>query len=143
MAGMDITPERENRCCLPRHGRQLRALFVGQRGKYTSVDRHERQEVGVQNGTTQKFIMDKHPEICTVTVLDSYQNAAGSPQNGRIDAVFGDTAVVTRMAGNPKRWRRSAIKSPIRLFRHHFGGYRGTSGQHRAAAEIQYCAGKK
>jgi arginine transport system substrate-binding protein len=51
--------------------------------------------VGVQNGTThQKFIMDKHPEITTVP-YDSYQNAKLDLQNGRIDGVFGDTAVVT------------------------------------------------
>ena len=51
--------------------------------------------MGVQNGTThQKFINDKHPEITTVP-YDSYQNAKLDLQNGRIDAVFGDTAVVT------------------------------------------------
>ena len=55
MAGMDITPEREQQVL---------------------------------------FIMDKHPEITTVP-YDSYQNAKLDLQNGRIDAVFGDTAVVT------------------------------------------------
>lgn len=51
------------------------ALFVGQQGKYTSVDQLKGKKVGVQNGTThQKFIMDKHPEITTVP-YDSYQNA--------------------------------------------------------------------
>ncbi len=59
--------------------------------------------MGVQNGTThQKFITDKHPEITTVP-YDSYQNAKLDPQNGRIDAVFGDTAVVTEwLKSNPK-----------------------------------------
>ncbi|MDU3897746.1 MAG: transporter substrate-binding domain-containing protein, partial [Enterobacter sp.] len=71
------------------------ALFIGQKGKYASVDLLKGKKVGVQNGTThQKFIMDKHPEITTVP-YDSYQNAKLDLQNGRIDAVFGDTAVVT------------------------------------------------
>ena len=79
------------------------ALFVGQQGKYTSVDQLKGKKVGVQNGTThQKFIMDKHPEITTVP-YDSYQNAKLDLQNGRIDGVFGDTAVVTEwLKDNPK-----------------------------------------
>ncbi len=79
------------------------ALFVGQQGKYTSVDQLKGKKVGVQNGTThQKFIMDKHPEITTVP-YDSYQNAKLDLQNGRIDSVFGDTAVVTEwLKDNPK-----------------------------------------
>ena len=87
MAGMDITPEREKQV----------------QGKYTSVDQLKGKKVGVQNGTThQKFIMDKHPEITTVP-YDSYQNAKLDLQNGRIDGVFGDTAVVTEwLKDNPK-----------------------------------------
>ncbi len=46
--------------------------------------------------------MDKHPEITTVP-YDSYQNAKLDLQNGRIDGVFGDTAVVTEwLKDNPK-----------------------------------------
>lgn len=60
-----------------------------------SIDQLKGKKVGVQNGTThQKFITDKHPEITTVP-YDSYQNAKLDLQNGRIDGVFGDTAVVT------------------------------------------------
>ena len=52
------------------------------------------KKVGVQNGTThQKYLTDKHPEITTVP-YDSYQNAILDLKNGRVDAVFGDTAVV-------------------------------------------------
>ena len=78
-------------------------LFVGQQGKFTSIDQLKGKKVGVQNGTThQKFITDKHPEITTVP-YDSYQNAKLDLQNGRIDAVFGDTAVVTEwLKSNPK-----------------------------------------
>lgn len=114
MAGMDITPEREKQVLFTTPYYDNSALFVGQQGKYTSVDQLKGKKVGVQNGTThQKFIMDKHPEITTVP-YDSYQNAKLDLQNGRIDAVFGDTAVVTEwLKANPKR--RSAIKSPIKI----------------------------
>ena len=93
MAGMDITPEREKQVLFTTPYYENSALFVGQQGKFTSIDALKGKKVGVQNGTThQKFITDKHPEI---TKLDL--------QNGRIDAVFGDTAVVTEwLKSNPK-----------------------------------------
>lgn len=95
MAGMDITPEREKQVLFTNPYYDNSALFVGQKGKYATVAQLKGKKVGVQNGTThQKFIIDKHPEITTVS-YDSYQNAKLDLQNGRIDAVFGDTAVVT------------------------------------------------
>jgi len=95
MAGMDITPEREKQVLFTTPYYDNAALFIGQKGKYTSVDQLKGKKVGVQNGTThQKYITDKHPEITTVA-YDSYQNAKLDLQNGRIDAVFGDNAVVT------------------------------------------------
>lgn len=73
MAGMDITPEREKQVLFTTPYYDNSALFVGQQGKYTSVDQLKGKKVGVQNGTThQKFIMDKHPEITTVP-YDSYR----------------------------------------------------------------------
>ncbi len=142
MAGMDITPEREKQVLFTTPYYDNSALFVGQQGKYTSVDQLKGKKVGVQNGTThQKFIMDKHPEITTVP-YDSYQNAKLDLQNGRIDAVFGDTAVVTEwLKANPKL---APVGDKV-TDKDYFGtgpGYRGTPWQHRAAAEIQYCAGK-
>lgn len=103
MAGMDITPEREKQVLFTTPYYDNSALFVGQQGKYTSIDQLKGKKVGVQNGTThQKFIMDKHPEVTTVP-YDSYQNAKLDLQNGRIDGVFGDTAVVTEwLKDNPK-----------------------------------------
>ncbi|HBH16173.1 MAG TPA: arginine ABC transporter substrate-binding protein [Leclercia adecarboxylata] len=95
MAGMDITPEREKQVLFSTPYYENSALFIGQKAKYASIDALKGKKVGVQNGTThQKFIMDKHPEITTVP-YDSYQNARLDLQNGRIDAVFGDNAVVT------------------------------------------------
>jgi arginine transport system substrate-binding protein len=103
MAGMDITPERQKQVLFSNPYYDNSALFIGVQGKYTSTDQLKGKKVGVQNGTThQKFINDKHPEITTVP-YDSYQNARLDLQNGRIDAVFGDTAVVTEwLKANPK-----------------------------------------
>ncbi len=103
MAGMDITPEREKQVLFTTPYYDNSALFVGQQGKYTSIDQLKGKKVGVQNGTThQKFIMDKHPEVTTVP-YDSYQNAKLDLQNGRIDGVFGDTAVVNEwLKTNPQ-----------------------------------------
>ncbi|AHA65688.1 Arginine-binding protein [Shigella dysenteriae 1617] len=56
-----------------------------------------------ENGTTpQKYIQDQHPEVKTVS-YDSYQNAFIDLKNGRIDGVFGDTAVVNEwLKTNPQ-----------------------------------------
>ena len=61
------------------------------------------KKVGMENGTThQKYMQDKHPEINTVS-YDSYQNAILELKNGRIDGVFGDTAVVNEwLKNNPQ-----------------------------------------
>jgi arginine transport system substrate-binding protein len=58
MAGMDITPEREKQVLFTTPYYDNSALFVGQQGKFTSIDQLKGKKVGVQNGTThQKFIM--------------------------------------------------------------------------------------
>ena len=103
MAGMDITPDREKQVLFSNPYYDNSALFIGQKGKVADIAALKGKKVGVQNGTThQKFIMDKHPEITTVP-YDSYQNAKLDLQNGRIDAVFGDTAVVTEwLKAEPK-----------------------------------------
>ncbi|OON40885.1 arginine ABC transporter substrate-binding protein [Izhakiella australiensis] len=94
MAGMDITPDREKQVLFTKPYYDNSALFIAQKGKVASVAALKGLRVGVQNGTThQKYLTDKHPEIKTVP-YDSYQNAILDLKNGRINAVFGDTAVV-------------------------------------------------
>ncbi|WP_205954409.1 arginine ABC transporter substrate-binding protein [Pantoea stewartii] len=94
MAGMDITPEREKQVLFSKPYYDNSAIFVAQKGKVASVDALKGKRVGVQNGTThQKYLADKHSDI-TVVPYDSYQNAVLDLKNGRIDAVFGDSAVV-------------------------------------------------
>ncbi|MGE9550611.1 arginine ABC transporter substrate-binding protein [Erwinia amylovora] len=94
MAGMDITPEREKQVLFSKAYYDNSALFIAQKGKVTAVDALKGKRVGVQNGTThQKYLTEKMTGVSTVP-YDSYQNAILDLKNGRIDAVFGDTAVV-------------------------------------------------
>lgn len=94
MAGMDITPEREQQVLFTQAYYDNSALFITQKGKFNDVAALSGKRIGVQNGTThQKYLMDKQPGL-KVVPYDSYQNAILDLKNGRIDAVFGDTAVV-------------------------------------------------
>ncbi|MDX5626514.1 MULTISPECIES: arginine ABC transporter substrate-binding protein [unclassified Brenneria] len=94
IAGMDITPERQQQVSFTQPYYDNSALFIAQKGKIADVAALKGKRVGVQNGSThQKYLMDKHREINTVP-YDSYQNAVLDLKNGRLDAVFGDTAVV-------------------------------------------------
>lgn len=94
MAGMDITPEREKQVLFSKPYYENSALFIAQKGKVADVAALKGKRVGVQNGTThQKYLTDKQSDI-TIVPYDSYQNAILDLKNGRIDAVFGDTAVV-------------------------------------------------
>lgn len=94
MAGMDITPEREKQVLFSKAYYDNSALFIAQKGKVASVDALKGKRVGVQNGTThQKYLTEKLTGVSAIP-YDSYQNAILDLKNGRIDAVFGDTAVV-------------------------------------------------
>ncbi|PWD66844.1 arginine ABC transporter substrate-binding protein [Pectobacterium parmentieri] len=94
IAGMDITPERQQQVSFSQPYYDNAALFIAQKEKVADVAALTGKRVGVQNGTThQKYLMEKHSDIKTVP-YDSYQNAVLDLKNGRLDAVFGDTAVV-------------------------------------------------
>ena len=103
MAGMDITPEREKQVLFTTPYYDNSALFVGQQGKYTSIDQLKGKKVGVGLGTNYEEWMRQNVQGVDIVPYDSYQNAKLDLQNGRIDAVFGDTAVVTEwLKSNPK-----------------------------------------
>ncbi|MEC5341852.1 arginine ABC transporter substrate-binding protein [Brenneria populi] len=94
IAGMDITPERQQQVAFTQPYYDNSALFIAQKNKVADIAALKGKRVGVQNGTThQKYLMDKHNDIITVP-YDSYQNAVLDLKNGRLEAVFGDTAVV-------------------------------------------------
>ncbi|MDX7987561.1 arginine ABC transporter substrate-binding protein [Xenorhabdus sp. 12] len=94
MAGIDITPERQKQVDFTDTYYDNSAIFIAVKGKFNNISDLKGKLVGMQNGTThQKYLMEQHKEIKTVP-YDSYQNAILDLKNGRIDAVFGDTAVV-------------------------------------------------
>lgn len=94
ISGMDITPERLKQVAFSAPYYENSALFIAEKGKVADIAALKGKRVGMQNGTThQKYLTEKHPEITPVP-YDSYQNAILDLKSGRLDAVFGDTAVV-------------------------------------------------
>ncbi|MBW7982340.1 arginine ABC transporter substrate-binding protein [Enterobacillus tribolii] len=94
ISGMDITPERQKQVTFTKPYYANSAIIIAHKGKYQSFADMKGLRVGMENGTThQKYLQDKQPDIKTVS-YDSYQTAILDLKNGRIDGVFGDTAVV-------------------------------------------------
>lgn len=103
ISGMDITPERSKQVSFTAPYYANSAVVIAKKGAFKSFDELKGKRIGMENGTThQKYLQDKHPEIKTVS-YDSYQNAIIDLKNGRIDGVFGDTAVVNEwLKTNPQ-----------------------------------------
>ena len=103
ISGMDITPERSKQVAFSDPYYANSAVVIAKKGAFTSLADLKGKRIGMENGTThQKYLQDKHPEIKTVS-YDSYQNAIIDLKNGRIDGVFGDTAVVNEwLKTNPQ-----------------------------------------
>ncbi|OSN02281.1 arginine ABC transporter substrate-binding protein [Lonsdalea populi] len=94
ITGMDITPERQRQVSFTQPYYDNSALFIAPKDSIMDVSALNGRRVGVQNGTThQKYLMDMRQDI-TAVPYDSYQNAALDLKNGRVSAIFGDTAVV-------------------------------------------------
>lgn len=94
IAAMDVTPERQQQVAFTNTYYDNSAQFIAIKGKVADLNALKGQRVGMQNGTThQKFLLDKHADMKPVA-YDSYQNAILDLKSGRINAVFGDTAVV-------------------------------------------------
>ena len=103
ISGMDITPERSKQVSFTTPYYENSAVVIAKKDTYKTFADLKGKRIGMENGTThQKYIQDQHPEVKTVS-YDSYQNAFIDLKNGRIDGVFGDTAVVTEwLKDNPK-----------------------------------------
>lgn len=96
ISGMDITNERSKQVDFSQPYYANSALVIARKGKFSDFTSLKGKRIGVENGTThQKYLQEKHPEITTVA-YDSYQNAILDMKNGRLDGVFGDTAVVNQ-----------------------------------------------
>lgn len=94
ISGIDITEARQQQVSFTAPYYDNTAAFVALEGKVTSQAALEGKRVGVQNGSThQSYLLEQMSDVTAVPYA-SYQDAFIDMQNGRIDSVFGDTAVV-------------------------------------------------
>ncbi|MFD1008065.1 MULTISPECIES: transporter substrate-binding domain-containing protein [Oceanisphaera] len=96
IAAMDITPERAKQVDFSDIYYENSAVFVTPTDKFDNLDGLQKETVGVQNGTShQKYIQDKlEADGMAARAYQSVQDALLDMSNGRINAVFADTAVV-------------------------------------------------
>ena len=95
IAAMDVTPERAKQVDFSDIYYANSAVFVAAKDKFAAVDQLKGKNIGVQNGTShQSYLLEqmKAQEVKAVPYA-SYQNALLDLGNGRVDAVFADTAV--------------------------------------------------
>ncbi|MFB4340001.1 arginine ABC transporter substrate-binding protein [Pantoea sp. CS_6] len=96
IAGMDITAERSKQVDFTQPYYANSAIVIAPKGKFSAISDLNGKRVGVENGTThQKYLQDKLSDI-KVVAYDSYQNAILDMKSGRLDGVFGDSAVVNQ-----------------------------------------------
>ncbi len=94
ISGIDITEARQKQVSFTSPYYDNSAAFVAVEGKVANQAALSGKRVGVQNGSThQSYLIDQMAGVTTVPYA-SYQDAFIDMQNGRIDSVFGDTAVV-------------------------------------------------
>ncbi|OAN17680.1 arginine ABC transporter substrate-binding protein [Photobacterium jeanii] len=94
ISGIDITEQRQKQVSFTQAYYDNAAAFVALEGKIADQAALEGKRIGVQNGSThQSYLIDQMPGVTAVPYA-SYQDAFLDMQNGRIDSVFGDTAVV-------------------------------------------------
>lgn len=94
ISAMDITDARLEQVSFTNAYYDNAAAFVSVKGKVANYKELEGKRVGVQNGSThQSYLVEQMPGVTAIPYA-SYQDAFIDMQNGRIDSVFGDTAVV-------------------------------------------------
>lgn len=94
ISAMDITEARLQQVNFTNAYYENAAAFVSAKDEIADQAALKGKRVGVQNGSThQSYLVDQMPGVTAVPYA-SYQDAFIDMQNGRIDSVFGDTAVV-------------------------------------------------
>ncbi|MFA0705975.1 lysine/arginine/ornithine ABC transporter substrate-binding protein [Vibrio sp. 10N.222.48.A3] len=94
ISAMDITEARLKQVNFSNAYYDNSAAFISIEGKVADQAALEGKRVGVQNGSThQSFLLEQMAGV-TAVPYSSYQDAFIDMKNGRIDSVFGDTAVV-------------------------------------------------
>ncbi|MFS1902679.1 arginine ABC transporter substrate-binding protein [Vibrio lentus] len=94
ISAMDITEARLQQVNFSDAYYDNSAAFISIEGKIADQAALEGKRIGVQNGSThQSYLLEQLPGV-TAVPYSSYQDAFIDMKNGRIDSVFGDTAVV-------------------------------------------------
>ncbi|EMQ2876633.1 arginine ABC transporter substrate-binding protein [Vibrio navarrensis] len=94
ISAMDITEARLEQVSFTDAYYDNSAAFVSIAGKVADQSALKGKRVGVQNGSThQSYLLEQMAGVTAVPYA-SYQDAFIDMKNGRIDSVFGDTAVV-------------------------------------------------
>ena len=94
ISAMDITEARLQQVNFSDAYYDNSAAFISIEGKVADQAALEGKRIGVQNGSThQSFLLEQMTGV-TAVPYSSYQDAYIDMKNGRIDSVFGDTAVV-------------------------------------------------
>ena len=94
ISAMDITEARLKQVNFSNAYYDNSAAFISIEGKVADQAALEGKRIGVQNGSThQSFLLEQMTGV-TAVPYSSYQDAFIDMKNGRIDSVFGDTAVV-------------------------------------------------
>ena len=94
ISAMDITDARLKQVNFSNAYYDNSAAFISIEGKVADQAALEGKRVGVQNGSThQSYLLEQMTGV-TAVPYSSYQDAFIDMKNGRIDSVFGDTAVV-------------------------------------------------
>lgn len=106
ISGMDITPEREKQVLFSKPYYENAAVFVVPKDKYKTIHDLDKARLGIQNGSThQKYIHDNYPRQATSPYV-SIQNAFIDLKNGRVDGVFGDSAVINQWLATTNEYER-------------------------------------
>lgn len=92
ISAMDITPERSKQVLFSAPYYDSSASFIAVKGK---ADLASAKNIGVQNGTTFQQYISKNAKQYAMKPYATLQSAILDLQNGRIDIVFGDTAVLS------------------------------------------------
>ncbi|MDN3701664.1 arginine ABC transporter substrate-binding protein [Vibrio artabrorum] len=94
ISGIDITNARLQQVSFSNAYYDNAAAFISIEGKVADQASLNGKRVGVQNGSTHQSYIIEQMKGVTAVPYSSYQDAFIDMKNGRIDAVFGDTAVV-------------------------------------------------
>lgn len=93
ISAMDRTPVRAQQVAFTQPYYYNSATFIMLTGRFKALTELQQQRVGVQRGSThQNYLLATYPSLSVVT-YDSYQNALLDLHNGRIQALFADSAV--------------------------------------------------